>query len=140
MVMRNFSRGLHERATKHLLDAIVLQLVSEKAKYGYEIMTAIKKTYGISFGASTIYPLLNNLEREKLIKSEWNSSGKRPRKIYCMTSEGKDALRFITHSLIQICRNLESAKSGEMSVAIIIGASDTLNRSQLYEVPSEGGK
>ena len=45
--------------TKNLLDMIILEFLNKKAMHGYEIITSIRKDYGINFGPSTIYPLLS---------------------------------------------------------------------------------
>lgn len=74
---------------KGMLDIVVLDLLSTKPMHGYIIMQTIRKTYGIYFGASTIYPLLNCLERKGLIEYEWAVHTEKPRKVYKITAKGK---------------------------------------------------
>ncbi len=118
--MVNVGREIHEKATKNLLDIIVLQLLNEKARCGYEVMSAIRKAYGISFGASTIYPMLASIEKKRLIHGEWDCSGKRPKKVYCITPQGRDVLHFAATSLNTICRNFVSPKKEVESLAFTI--------------------
>jgi DNA-binding PadR family transcriptional regulator len=57
--------------------------------HGYAIISIMRKKHHVYFGASIIYPLLNDLEHDGLIISRWNMTGKRPRKIYEITPKGQ---------------------------------------------------
>jgi len=83
-----------EKLLKGMLDTITLKLIAENPTHGYHIITAIRKHYQIYFGASTIYPLLCNLEKKGYIKSQWNMNGKKPCKIYVITEKGKTMLKY----------------------------------------------
>lgn len=91
---------------KGLLDLIVLQFLNSQPMHGYQVITRIRKTFGIYFGPSTIYPLLNALEKKGYVKSEWNMSNKRPQKVYKLTSEGQRLLETTEKSLNFICRKI----------------------------------
>jgi PadR family transcriptional regulator PadR len=91
---------------KGLLDLIILQFLNNQPMHGYQIITKIRKSFGVYFGPSTIYPLLNTLEKKGYVKSEWNMNYERPRKIYSLTSNGQNMLDFTEESLNLICRKL----------------------------------
>jgi DNA-binding PadR family transcriptional regulator len=91
---------------KGLLDLIVLQFLSSQPMHGYQVITRIRKTFGVYFGPSTIYPLLNVLEKKGYVKSEWNMNNERPRKVYKLTTEGQSLLNFTEDSLNFICRKI----------------------------------
>lgn len=91
---------------KGLLDLIVLQLLSASPMHGYQIISKIRRNFGIYFGPSTIYPLLNSLEKSGYVKSEWDMSHDRPRKVYTLTDEGKNLLRCAEESLNLICKKI----------------------------------
>jgi DNA-binding PadR family transcriptional regulator len=74
--------------------------------HGYQLITKIHKDLGIYLGPSTVHPLLGQLEKKGHVKSEWNMSADRPRKVYALTVEGKNFLRFTEDSLNLICKNL----------------------------------
>lgn len=59
--------------------------------YGYNLIEKLSKT-GISIEANTLYPLLRRLESQKLLASEWNTDGAKPRKYYNLTDFGKEVL------------------------------------------------
>jgi PadR family transcriptional regulator PadR len=93
---------------KGLLDLIILQFLSTQPMHGYQIITKIRKSFGVYFGPSTVYPLLNTLEKKGFVKSEWNMKCERPRKIYSLTNNGQNMLDFTEESLNLICRKLTS--------------------------------
>ncbi len=74
----------------------VLGLLEQREMYGYELAEALaRQTDGVlDMGQPTLYPLLYNLERKKLIRSEWREaeSGRR-RKYYGLTKKGRARLR-----------------------------------------------
>ena len=73
----------------------VLKLLEAAPRYGYELVEALSKaTAGVlSMGQSTLYPLLYNLEAQRLVKSQWETvpSG-RKRRYYALTAKGKKRL------------------------------------------------
>jgi PadR family transcriptional regulator PadR len=100
------SREVQAKLMKGLLDLIILQFLNEQPMHGYQIITKIRKTFGVYFGPSTIYPLLNTLEEKKFVKSEWNMYNERPRKVYKLTNEGQNLLNFTENSLNFICKKI----------------------------------
>jgi len=95
---------------KGLLDLIVLQLLKSQPMHGYQIITHIRKDFGVYFGPSTIYPMLNSLERKGYVKSHWNLEKDRPKKVYTLTAEGRNLLAFTVDSLSDICRKLNNVR------------------------------
>ncbi len=106
MVAINVRQEVQLENTKNLLDAIVLQLLSKRAMCGYEIIMAIKKSYGIYFGASTIYPMLSGLERKKLVEGKWDLNFKRPKKNYTLTAEGQKKAQFSLNAFLVLGEDL----------------------------------
>ncbi|MEM2105846.1 MAG: PadR family transcriptional regulator [Candidatus Bathyarchaeia archaeon] len=104
--MVNSSKEVQVKLMKGLLDLIVLQFLSSQPMHGYQIITRIRKNFGVYFGPSTIYPLLNTLEKKGYVKSEWNMDNERPRKVYKLTAEGRNLLNFTEDSLNFICRKI----------------------------------
>jgi len=77
---------------KGTLKTIILNLLSENGKmYGYEITQSIKElTKGeIQITEGSLYPALHGLVAEGLLLTESVSIGKRVRKYYKLTKEGK---------------------------------------------------
>lgn len=102
--MVNAQKEVQTKLTKGLLDLIILQLLDSHPMHGYELIVTIRKFYGVSFGASTIYPTLSTMERKRYIKCNWNMNGDRPKKVYTLTGDGKSLLIYTAESLRGICR------------------------------------
>ena len=49
-------------------------------------------TAGLDTEEGTLYPLLRRLESQGLLVSEWDTAGKRPRKYYLLSDQGRTAL------------------------------------------------
>ena len=104
--MVNIQKEVQVKLTKGLLDMIVLQFLNGQPIHGYEIITKIRKTFGVYLGPSTVYPFLNALEKKGYVTSEWKMENERPRKVYRLTNEGQNLLNFTEKSLNLICKTI----------------------------------
>jgi DNA-binding PadR family transcriptional regulator len=104
--MVNPQKEVQTKLTKGLLDLIILQFLNTQPMHGYQVITKIRKNFGIYFGPSTVYPLLTTLEKKGFVGSEWNMASERPRKVYHLTSTGKNMLTFTEESLNLICKKI----------------------------------
>lgn len=81
---------------KGVLEMLVLKLLSEEPKYGYQIIQEMKEKSRSIFQLKdgTLYPILYRLEDEHYVVSEWSETeGKQvPRKYYRITEAGRQAL------------------------------------------------
>jgi PadR family transcriptional regulator PadR len=115
--MPNAQKEVQTKLMKGLLDLIVLQLLNNQPMHGYQIITKIRKSFGVYFGPSTIYPLLGSLEKKGHVSSDWNIDSERPRKVYRLTSEGQGLLNFTEESLNLICRRINTNGVAEVTLA-----------------------
>lgn len=63
-------------------------LLSKGSKHGYELMKELEEHLGRKISASNVYPFLDSLIKNKLIKI--NKTGKREKKEYILTQDGKN--------------------------------------------------
>lgn len=96
------------KPVKGLLDYIILQLLNEQPIHGYQVIATIRRTFGINYGPSAIYPVLGALEEKGYVESRWNTEAARPRKIYALTPAGKDVLGFAESQFLQACQKLKA--------------------------------
>lgn len=61
-------------------------------QYGYSLVQVLEER-NIPIEAGTLYPLLRRLESQELLKSEWETSGSKPRKYYIISETGQEVLR-----------------------------------------------
>jgi len=99
------------KLTKGLLDMIILQHLEKEDMYGYQLITSIRKNFGVYFGPSTIYPLLGHLEKKGTVSSAWNMNSARPQKVYQLTPQGKELLNVTQNTLIMICHTISLESS-----------------------------
>jgi len=86
-----FSAELKKGSTEML----ILSLIEERARHGYEIGKLIEARSGgrLSFALPTLYPTLLRMENRGLIKGRWvEKAGERERCFYRLTPEGRRAL------------------------------------------------
>ena len=75
---------------KGVMDMLVLALLTQSDRYGYEIVSTISEYIEISEG--TIYPLFNRLKKEKYVETYLKESSTGPsRKYYHITADGRTA-------------------------------------------------
>lgn len=99
-------REVQMKLMRSLLDFVVLQFLRTHPMHGYQIISSLRKNFGVYFGPSTIYPLLCVLEEKGYIKSQWDLENGRPRKVYSITPQGSDLLDCTEESLNQIYKKL----------------------------------
>jgi len=115
--MGNLQKEVQTKLTKGLLDLIVLQFLDSEPMHGYQIITKIRRGFGVYFGPSTVYPLLAALEKKGHVESKWNMKSERPRKVYELTSQGRSLLSFTENSLSLICKKMSMDAAATVEVA-----------------------
>ena len=78
---------------KGTLQTIVLKVLKDNGKmYGYEITQRVKELSAerILVTEGALYPTLHKLEAEKVLKTETVMIGRRVRKYYSLTPEGRN--------------------------------------------------
>lgn len=76
-------------------EMLILALVEERARHGYEIASLIEERSGgvLQFHVASLYPLLYRLEKRGLLKGTWiEKAGQRRRRYYKLTAQGRKAL------------------------------------------------
>ncbi len=127
--MTNYQKEIQTKLTKGLLDMIILQFLDQEPMHGYQLITKIRKNFGVYFGPSTVYPLLSNLEKKGYVTSTWNMEYERPRKIYALTKDGETVLNFTEGSLNIICKTMTPEMKVRIEAAPLTSANSRLNKS-----------
>jgi PadR family transcriptional regulator, regulatory protein PadR len=74
---------------------LVLALVEERPRHGYEISKLIEARSGgsLSFRVASLYPMLYRLERRGWVEGRWvEKAGQRRRRYYKLTRQGRRVL------------------------------------------------
>jgi len=86
--MVNLESELVKSAFRGFSRVIILWLLSQKPLSGYSVTKELKKLTGWSFHSGVVYPLLYELEENRLIVGKWVKKGKRRIKYYSATKSG----------------------------------------------------
>lgn len=91
---------------------LVLSQLREPA-YGYALVKTLAE-HGIPIEANTLYPLMRRLESQRLLASEWDNGGSKPRKYYRTTDEGLRVLREVEKQWRVLCGGVNALlRAGE---------------------------
>ena len=74
---------------------MILAILSRGEDYGYSIIQKVKDISGghLQWTDGMLYPVLQRMEMDGLIQSEWKlSDGSRPRRYYNITEKGREDL------------------------------------------------
>ena len=82
---QKFEEGITGRHVKAFLDLLILGILNGKPMYGYKIIAAIHKEFGVLLSPGSLYPLLHALEEKRMVESQFQGG----RIIYSVTSHGK---------------------------------------------------
>ena len=104
------SMGIREKVNRELRSGLftlfILKSVDALGEtYGYEIIKYIeRKSNGkIKMKDATVYPVLRYLNRHKILRSFWATTGSGvPRKYYALTDEGKKLLKELIKDYITL--------------------------------------
>ena len=78
-----------ENFSTNLTKLYLMTMLSEKPSHGYELMEGLGKLIGKKPSAGQIYPLLNTLVKKRYVTVKHESTGKRKKKVYKLTTIGK---------------------------------------------------
>ena len=86
--------AIDRRLVSGSMGMLILRLLSEKDRYGYEMIDTLKKRSENVFElkAGTLYPLLHGLEEKKFLNSYEQEVLGKVRKYYQITPEGRKHL------------------------------------------------
>lgn len=88
------SRGFATELKRGTLELILLRLLEERPKYGYELVRELQSEDDIQIKEGTVYPVLYRLEERGLVAPEWQARSRGvPRKYYQLTAEGRSRLQ-----------------------------------------------
>src|ERR671918_338088 len=90
------SSPMHDRELKKgSAELLILSLVEDRARHGYEIakLIELRSNGHLRFKVASLYPLLYRLEERGWIQGKWvEKAGERRRRFYKLTAEGRRVL------------------------------------------------
>ena len=89
------SAGLDRELKKGSAELLILSLVEDQPRHGYDLSKLIEARSGgvLSFRVASLYPLLYRLEKRGWIQGRWiERAGQRRRRYYRLTPSGANLL------------------------------------------------
>jgi transcriptional regulator len=89
------SRLAERELKKGSAELLVLALVEDRARHGYDIgrLIEVRSQGALRFNVASLYPLLYRLEKRGWIEGRWTEKpGQRRRRLYKLTPEGRKVL------------------------------------------------
>lgn len=96
---------------KGTLQTIILKILKDHGRmYGYEITQRVKELSDsrLLLTEGALYPTLHKLEAEGLLKTETVLLGKRVRKYYTLTAEGKSLVKERVSELVDFIKTMSN--------------------------------
>ncbi|HKZ37868.1 MAG TPA: helix-turn-helix transcriptional regulator [Chryseolinea sp.] len=103
---------------KGTLQTIILKVLKDHGKmYGYEITQRVKELSEdrILLTEGALYPALHKLESENILKTETVMIGKRVRKYYTLTPEGRSLAKERVSDFIDFIKTMSNVLQVQMS-------------------------
>lgn len=86
---------------------LVLSVLSQldEQQYGYSLVQSMEEK-GVTIDVGTLYPLLRRLEKQGLLKSQWEVADTRPRRYYSLSETGRDVYTKLCSEWGQMVRSM----------------------------------
>ena len=127
-MINNYQKEVQTKLTKGLLDMIILQYLEQESMHGYQLITKIRKGFGVYFGPSTIYPLARTTGEKRLHKKRLEHGYRKTTK-----SVQADKRRQRCFKLTQKAHSTSSAKILQLTTKLQYKQPHLSHRGQLFK-------
>ncbi len=102
--MQSVVKSMQQELRRGAIVLCILSLLG-KPRYGYALVERLERS-GVPVEAGTLYPLLRRLEKQGLLRSEWETTGPKPRKYYVMSEDGREVYRLLCRDWADMQTNI----------------------------------
>jgi DNA-binding PadR family transcriptional regulator len=88
-MVERYKKEIVQHIIRNLLDIQLLRFVQDQPTWGYRIKKQFEAEFNIKLRHGALYPALNHLRRKGLLEYTTQQQGKRVRKVYAITENGK---------------------------------------------------
>jgi len=97
-------KKMEKQIAKSVMDLLMLAELRNGTMSGYDTIGFIHNKFGVLLSSGTVYSHLYALERDGLIKGEWDTK----KRVYEITEKGEQALETIAKSNMELLNILKS--------------------------------
>jgi len=84
-------KEMHGRIVKNFMDILIMAELKDSPMSGYDVISFIHKKFRLLVSSGTVYSLLYSLERDGLIKGNFNNR----KRVYALTEKGEETIQTI---------------------------------------------
>jgi DNA-binding PadR family transcriptional regulator len=84
-----YKKEIVQHIIRNLLEIKLLRIVQAQPTWGYKIQKQVETDFNIKIRHGALYPALNSLEKKGFLESTTRQKGKRARKVYALTENGR---------------------------------------------------
>lgn len=106
------SKAVYERHVKAFLDLLVLALLEDKPRCGYDILAIIHRKFNVLLSPGTLYPLLYALEKRGFIEGQVQNR----RRNYAISKKGSNMVKRLSRDFKDSSLTLLSVMGGDSSL------------------------
>lgn len=111
--MSDFFDNWVVQVRKGVLELCILRALSERERYGYDLVKELSELPGLGLTEGTLYPLMSRLRLGGLVHTRLEESSSGPaRKYYTLTAEGRRTLRAMNDFLEMLNHSTEQLQTG----------------------------
>ena len=101
------SPGLDRELKKGSAELLILSLVEDRPRHGYDIgqLIEFRSRGALRFNVASLYPLLYRMEKRGWIRGKWvEKAGQRRRRYYQITASGREVVEAQRESWLEFVR------------------------------------
>ncbi len=84
-----YKKQIVQHIIRNLLEIKLLRIIQSQPTWGYKIKKQVETDFNIKLRHGALYPALKNLEKQGFLEYTTQQKGKRARKVYTITENGK---------------------------------------------------
>jgi PadR family transcriptional regulator, regulatory protein PadR len=107
-----YKKEIVQHIIRNLLEIKLLRTVQAQPTWGYKIKKQVETDFNIKIRHGALYPALNSLETKGFLESTTQQKGKRSRKIYAITENGRIYLQTYYSTIKELLGEKEDNISG----------------------------
>ncbi len=88
-----YKKEIVQHIIRNLLDIKLLRIIQIQPTWGYKIKKQVETDFNVKLRHGALYPALNTLEKKGFLESKTQKKGRRARKVYTITENGKTYLQ-----------------------------------------------
>ena len=66
-------KKMRKQAVKSVMDIVILAEIKNEKMSGYDVISYIHETFGVLLSSGTVYSHIYSMERDGLIKGDWDT-------------------------------------------------------------------